>query len=484
MKNLKLLILTIFGAILVLSAQKKPSADGIILDQPGFPFIFELNQGESQKIIRSYNGKKIERNVKVNSIRTFMETNNWFSDSLGKKNYYQADVELDVSGQIVTLHHRPYQMPVKVNGLRINIENIKEWDEHGALGKTGTMKKQVRIAICLEDEPWGPQSIVFPLQDYRWRASVYNNTWSGLVPFNLLYYHRGEDYGAIPDLLEVVSSIDGKIVSTPVPEGAKGSNGVVIESSDGIIFRYAHMNFENIVKDYIPGKEIKAGTVIGKTGMTWNGKKSQYNDPHLHVELSIKGVDVNSFPYMMEAYLRKYDDKAFAIAGGYRFAVPNEKIELDANRSFGRNGSPLKKTEWNLSDGRIINEPLTSIIYSKPGTYCEELTVETNEGDHDKDFLYVTVYNPSNGNNIASGWAYFYPVRGIKPGDEVLFWNRLTGTTSDVIINYGDGSSEEIIQNETRHIFKKAGEYVVTLKSTGPDNGPVTLKMEVIVKDR
>ena len=52
--------------------------------------------------------------------------------------------------------------------------------------------------------------------------AVYNNTWSGLVPFNLLYYHRGEDYGAIPDLLEVVSSIDGKIVSTPVPEGRKG----------------------------------------------------------------------------------------------------------------------------------------------------------------------------------------------------------------------------------------------------------------------
>jgi murein DD-endopeptidase MepM/ murein hydrolase activator NlpD len=480
----KSLISTALIFLIAISCTRRLPNEGIILDQPGFPFIFELNQGESQKIIRSYNGKKIERTVKVNSIRTFMETNNWFSDSLGKKNYYQADVELDVSGQIVTLHHRPYQMPVTVNGLRINIENIKEWDEHGSLGKTGTMKKQVRIAICLEDEPWGPQSVVFPLQDYRWRASVYNNTWSGLVPFNLLYYHRGEDYGAIPDLLEVVSSIDGKIVSTPVPEGAKGSNGVVIESSDGIIFRYAHMNYENIVKDYIPGKEIKAGTVIGKTGMTWNGKKSQYNDPHLHVELSIRGVDVNSFPYLMEAYLRKYDDKAFAIAGGYRFAVPNEKIELDASRSFGRNGSPMKKTEWNLSDGRIINEPLTSIIYSKPGIYCEELTVETNEGDFDKDFLYVTVYNPSNGNNIASGWAYFYPVRGIKPGDEVLFWNRLTGTTSDVIINYGDGSSDEIIRNETRHIFKKAGEYVVTLKSTVPDNGPVTLKMEVVVREK
>jgi len=96
----------------------------------------------------------------------------------------------------------------------------------------------------------------------------------------------------------------------------------------------------------------------------------------------------------------------------------------------------------------------------------------------------VTVYNPSIGKNIASGWSYYFPVRGIKEGDEVIFWNRLTGTTSDVTINYGDDSPLEIIKTESIHSFKAPGKYVVTLRSTGPGNGPVTLKMEVIVEEK
>lgn len=484
MKYSKSLILTSISFLMAISCNVRPSDEVIILDQPGYPFIFELDPGESQNVIRSYNGKTIKSYIKLNSSKSFMETNYWFNDSLGKQNYYQTNVELDISGQVVILHHRPYQMPETINGLRINIENIKDWDEHGRLGKTGGMKKQVRISVCLEGEPWGPESIIFPIDNYIWRAAVYNNTWSALVPFNLLYYHRGEDYGAIPDLLDVVSSIDGKIISTPLPDGPKGSNGVVIENPDGVTFRYAHMNFETIVKENTVGKEIKAGDLIGKTGMTWNGFKSQHLDPHLHIGLTIKDIDVNSFPYIMEAYLRKYTDKVIAIAGGYRFAVPGEKVELDASRSFDRNNLPLKSVKWNLSNGTIESNPLISITYNEPGIYTEELIVETEAGDTDRDFLYVTVFDPSGVNNTASGWAYYYPVRGIKAGDEVIFWNRLTGTISDVMINYGDESSWEIIGAEASHIFKKAGKFVITLKSTGPGKAPVTLKMELVVEEK
>ncbi len=484
MKFSKSLILTSISILIAISCAVRPSEEVIILNQSGYPFIFELNPGESQKIIRSYKGISADRIIKVNSVKSIMETNFWFHDSLGKKNYYQADVELDVSGTVVTLHHRPYQMPVTINGLRISIENIKEWDEHGRYAKTEGMKKQVRIAVCMEGEPWGPESIIFPINNYTWRAAVYNNTWSSLVPFNLLYYHRGEDYGAIPDLLDVVSSIDGKIISTPVPEGPNGSNGVIIENPDGSSFRYAHMNFETIVKENVAGKDIKAGDLIGKTGMTWNGFKSQHLDPHLHIGFTVKDIDVNSFPYLMEAYLRKYTDKVIAIAGGYRFAVPGEKVGLDASRSFDRNTLPLKSVQWKLSDGTVENNFISSITYSKPGIYSEELLVETEDGYTDRDFLYVTVYDTTGANNTATGWAYYYPVRDIKAGDEVIFWNRLAGTISDVMINYGDDSSWEIIGAEAKHIFKTAGKFVVTLKSTGPGNAPVTLKMEVVVEER
>ncbi len=483
MKQLKLLTLLFFCVIWGITAQNKSDEGIIILDQPGFPFIFELNQGESQTITRTYRGQTIKRKITLVSVKPLTETNLWFNDGLTNKDYFQVNVGLNVSGTNVVVHHRSYQMPESINGLRINIENVNEWDVHGKLERTNDMKKQVRIAVCLENEPWGPESIEFPINNYRWRAAVYNNTWSGLVPFNQLYYHRGEDYGAIPDLLDVVSPIDGKIVSTPVPDGENGSNSVIIENQDGIRFRFGHMNYETIVKEYTAGTQVKSGSVVGKTGMTWNGKKCQINDPHLHVGFLVKGVNVASFPWLMEAYLRKYPDPAVAIAGGYRFSVAGESVELDASRSFSRNKSPFEKVTWKLSNGKIVNEPVTSITYNKPGIYSEELIVQTREGYKDRDFLYVTVFDPEKKRNMACGWAYYYPVRGIKPGDKVLFWNRLAGTTTDVTIDYGDGSSQEIIAKEAGHNYKEAGAYVVTLSSKGPGNEPVTVKMEVVVEN-
>lgn len=478
-----LIILFLCGFVFGLSAQVEPSGSVIVLDRPGFPFTFDLNPGDSVNISRMYAGKSVKRVIKLISVKTFLENNYWFPDTLIRKNYYQADVEVELSGKRVILHHRQYQMPKTVDGLRIYIENIREWDEHGDLGRTGQMKKMVRISVTLENETWGPGYIVFPVNNYIWRAAVYNNTWSGLVPFNLLYYHRGEDYGAIPDLLEVVSPFSGKVSATPLPGGDGNSNYIEIENNDSIKFLFAHMNIESIDKKVTLGSLTEAGWVIGRTGMTWDGRKSQHLDPHLHVGISVSGMDVATFPYLMEAYLRKFKDPAVAIAGGYRSALPGEKVELDGTRSFAADNSTLKNISWNLSDGTIVNEPITSISYSQPGIYSEELTVETAGGNQDKDFLYVIVYDTTKTRNIAYGWAYYYPIRDIHPGDEILFWNRLTGTTSDVLINYGDDQSWIPAQEASFHIFKKPGVYVVTLKSTCPGNGPVNLKMAVNVEN-
>jgi hypothetical protein len=214
--------------------------------------------------------------------------------------------------------------------------------------------------------------------------------------------------------------------------------------------------------------------------MTWDGRKSQYNDPHLHVELSVKGVEVASFPYLMEAYQRKYPDQVFAVAGGYRFAVPGEKVVLDASRSFSRDKSSLQYN-WKLSNGKNVKGPITSITYNKPGIYSEELMVNTKDGKQDRDFLYVTVFDSEKKRAMGYGWAYYYPLSDIKIGGEVIFWNRLDGTTSDVTIAYGDGT-KEIIQKESRHSYENPGHYVVTLTSLGRNNEPLTLKMEVVVE--
>jgi murein DD-endopeptidase MepM/ murein hydrolase activator NlpD len=459
----------------------QPQKEVTLLDQPGFPFMFELNPGESQVVTRSYQGKTIRKKIKLIAVHAFSEPNYWFPDTMEQMDYYQFIVDLEIAGKPVSLYHRPYQMPVAFEGLRIYIENIKQFNESAEYGKSSEMVKEVRISVCMENEPWGPEYIDFPINNYVWRSAVYNNTWSSLVPFNKLYYHRGEDYGAIPDHLEVVSPVDGIIRSTPIPDGAKGSNTVSIVASDGLRWDLAHMNIESIRPEYTVGTEVSAGTVLGKTGMTWAGKKSQEMDPHLHVGLSMNRTSLASFPYLMEAYMRKYPDPVFAIAGGYRFAIVGQPVELDASRSFSRHHLPVKY-RWRLSNGEVSELEKVIIKYEQPGIYTEELQVESNEGKKDRDFLYVKVYDTAEKRDFAFGWAYYYPLRDIQPGDEVLFWNRLANTMDEVKINYGDNPEWSTISKEATHRYNKPGKYVVTLKSTGQRNEPVTLKMEVTVK--
>src|SRR5690606_27752600 len=122
----------------------------------------------------------------------------------------------------------------------------KEWNDEADYGGLNDVQKAVRLSVCGENETWGQSSFVFPIKDYRWRSSVYNNTWSALVPYNKHYYHRGEDYGAIPDKLDVIAPFSGRIATTPLPDGDEASNAIFIQNSQGIICRISHMNIETI----------------------------------------------------------------------------------------------------------------------------------------------------------------------------------------------------------------------------------------------
>src|SRR5690606_10569044 len=154
---------------------------------------------------------------------------------------------------------RPYEHPLTTNGLRVYVEEINEWGNGADLGNLVEMQKAVRFSVCAATESWGPESMIYPIEDYSFRGSSYNNTWGALVPYAPLYYHRGEDRGAIPDRLPVHSVISGKITGTPLPDGDGASNGVIIQNTDGVVVRTAHMNTENIDPAMTPGNFIKGG---------------------------------------------------------------------------------------------------------------------------------------------------------------------------------------------------------------------------------
>ena len=74
------------------------------------------------------------------------------------------------------------------------------------------------------------------------------------------------------------------------------------------------------------------------------------------------------------------------------------------------------------------------------------------------------------------------PNAGIKPGQPVTFWNRLSGTRSDVRVDFGDGTPAETIQQSTTHSFGHPGIFTVSFTTSGPDEEIAAAKMCVIVE--
>lgn len=479
MKSLKVIVITtllICSVCLSFGGNKQD----IIMNIPGYPLMFELNKDDSMLIDRTFNNKQIVRTLYLKDFRLFTEHNNWFPESLGRCNYYKAEVDIMVSGKVYTLNLQPYQMPVTIEGLRIYVEAIKKMDEIPNLDPIKKMKKEVRFSVCLEHEPWGdPSELEFPVKNYRWRSASYYNTWGSLVPFNKLYYHRGEDIGAIPDKMDVCAWTDSEVINSPIPNGTN-SNKILIRKMNGIEFDYYHCNIESIDTGLWISSQVKKGQYIAKTGMTWNGKHSQWMDPHLHLGMNYNGYTLSPYPYLIESYFRKYDDKVLAVAGGIRFANVGDSVELDATRSICRENEKITSFQWLLHDGTVVDRPVVKVKYEKPGYYSEELHVKTAKGGLDKDFLQVCVTDGAE-KGFASGWAYFFPVRDIKPGQTILFWNRIVNTKTDVSIDFGDGTPVQTIKDEILHSYNQKGNYTVELSSIGVNNEPVSVKLEVIV---
>jgi len=172
------------------------------------------------------------------------------------------------------------------------------------------------------------------------------------------------------------------------------------------------------------------------------------------------------------------------VAGGYYFTLPGRELKLDGSRSQARPGRKVTSHRWNLHEGRTVDAAQAAVRYDRPGLYSEELTVTADDGSEDRDFAQIRVYNPdpSTGRNIAYGWVHYCPVRGIKPGTDVVFWNRLINTAGPVTVNFGDGSAPQPVRGEATHAYSRPGTYTVTFSGKGPGEEPVTVRLRVVVE--
>ncbi len=448
----------------------------------GWPVVLDLNLGQSREVRVPGPAGEVRRQIRLLKVEESYWPNWDLPTAPDHRVLRSAEVQIEVAGTPATLWARPFESPRVVNGLRLYVETTRAWATTPQLDPMDDVNHDVRVSCVAEGMSWGPSQLRFPIRNYRWRANTYYNTWGALVPYNQLYYHRGEDFGAIPDELEVLASLDGRVVASPLPAGDGDSNQLTIRHLSGMEFGYFHMNVETILSGLTNGAVVVAGQTLGRTGMTWDGRRSQSRDPHLHWGLAHGREDLASFPFILDAYLRDYADPVIAIAGGYHYSMPGESVELDASRSVARPGRRIVRYRWLLHDGRESNEARVIVQAPQPGLYSEELRVWADDGSEDRDYVQLRVWDAGRGGRIGAGWFYHAPVRGARAGNPVRFWNRLWSTTAPVRIDFGDGSPVDTIGGETSHVYTAPGLYTAKLRSLGPEDEPLEVRMRVVVE--
>lgn len=438
------------------------------------PQIVELNAGESA-VVEVAGGKKT---LKLLTVKEHTEPYYQSKTKSVVDAVVAVEMSIDVDGVTKTVMGGPFRMPVDVNGLAVLLSNSKGLN-NGIV--VSLLSKDVRLEVAANPEVWATQSdLAYPIRNYRWHAMNYQHTYLGIaVNQALLYYHRGEDMGMIPDRDLAVAMTGGEITQVPGPSGDGKSNSVVLKNDTGFLFRYAHMNAPHIFTSVQPGGRVSAGTPLGLTGNTWTGRPVR--DPHLHVELqdNASGVFRNSFPIFVAAYRASYPGELLPVAGGWRHLYANESVVLDGSRSLAGKGRSVRSFEWQFTDGAKAKGAHVTRRYANPGTYSEQLKVTDDTGKSDIDFVEVFVLSRDQTNPPPFAWINYFPIRNILPGTEIEFLTRFSNMKS-VAIDFGDGRKEPWAEHMT-HRYEKSGVYIVTVRGADAGSGPGTFHVRVIV---
>ena len=371
---------------------------------------------------------------------------------------YAARVRLAVDGQEVEVVARPLQYPIEAAGLRLYLDGTQEWLAVGIYAVA--IPKRIRLRFTAAGESWGPATLRFPVAEYRWYATTYNNTWLGIVPQDVstTYFHKGEDFGAVPDHLPVLAPMAGTVTESEW--------SVQFGAADGTLMRIFHMNPPNVV--VAAGQSLAAGQLLGLTGQYGNGN----SDPHVHYDFRWDGDEPGTYPFAADAYLRDYPDAGIPVAGGYQFMFAGDTLTLDGRRSLARPGRTITGYRWVLHDGAVVEGPTAVLTAAVPGFYAEELRVFFDDGREERGFTAVRVFARGvAGQMPITGFIYQYPVRGITPGSAVTIGHYPFGEGSyERTIDFGDGSPVETVygyQPTVAHSYAAPGLYTVAIRTVG-----------------
>ena len=418
----------------------------------------------------------------------------------------QAEVRVEVDGQATNLTSATYHLPVPLGRVQIDCPITK-----GYLRKSGQnpwgLLKDARLRLWPAGSAWiAPGSFVYPAKQ-RWFASytqmanepVYVD--GGELPDKKeIYYHFGLDIGGSEGLVDVVSATEGIVTSsgTEVLAGQAADSpaeprydNVYILDGRGWYCRYSHLKF--IDPAVRPGAHIALGQKLGVLGK--EGGSGGWS--HLHFDLwarqpsGLWGIE-EGYAFLWQAYEREHPRELVAVARPHALAWAGQRVTLDGSRSRGRG----LRYEWTFTEGGSGGGERVERLYEKPGTYCETLKVTDAAGRVDYDFMVVQVLDRAHPDQPPPTiHANYAPTFGIRPKDPVVFKVRTFrdkegGETWD----FGDGTPAVSVKSdanadryapngyaEARHVYAKAGHYLVSVQHVRADGVPAVARLQVRV---
>jgi hypothetical protein len=402
----------------------------------------------------------------------------------------QAEVQVEVNGQVTTLTSGTYHLPVTFAGVQMDCPITKGYLEKTRGQNPWGLVKDARLRLWPAGSPWvARNTFVYPAKQ-RWFASytqmanepVYVD--GGDLPAKEeIYYHFGLDIGGSEGLVDVVSATEGVVTSSgnevlaaQVPDAPAEPryDNVYILDSRGWYCRYSHLKF--IDPAVRPGARIALGQKLGVLGK--EGGSGGWS--HLHFDIwarqpsGLWGIE-EGYAFLWQAYEQEHPRELVAVARPHALLWAGQKATLDGSRSRGRG----LRYEWRFTEGGSASGERVERTYEKPGTYCEILKVSDWAGRVDYDFMAVQVIDRAHPDKPPPTiHANYAPTFGIRPGDPVVFKVRtFRDTEGGETWEFGDGtpavrakSDANAVRQapngyaETRHIYDKPGHYLVSVE--------------------
>jgi len=420
----------------------------------------------------------------------------------------EAKVAVEVNGRRLSLSSANYHLPVTMAGVQVDCPITRGYLANSTMDHWA-LAKAARLRLWPAGSPWfEPGTFVYPVRQriFATGTQMANEPCfvdGGEIPSSpTIYYHSGLDIGGAEGMVPVIAAAEGLVVGSgrdvlpgyESPPLIPRYDRVYLLDGQGWLYRYSHL--QSIDPAIHTGTTVKLGQTLGVLGK--EGDSGGWS--HLHFEIISKQPSgrwgtQEGYAFLWEAYLRQYQPELIAVARPHHFIWENEKVLLDATRSWSKDGA-ITRYDWTFGDGTTATGSKVERTYTQAGSYSEVLRITDGHGHAGYDFAVVQVVSRAQDMPLPPTiHAAYAPSLGIKHGAPVTFKVRTFRTTDgNESWDFGDGTAPVTTHSDgavkplardgyavTIHRFAKPGDYLVRVERADNRGQKATARLHVRV---